>query len=99
MNYRVIIAPAVIETIASWGLPREVLLEVYNRLHINLRANPDAELAEQVVPYANMFTYPLAVELTGLNPFSFVFFVRRNQGDLQIVAARYNNPPDYELLN
>ncbi len=93
MSYKVKIAPGVKEQIRGWRLPRNILLEVLNRLNIDLAGNPDGLLAEQVVPFLDLFTFPFALPAIPpfVRPLSFTFFVRRNDAnkELGIVACRF----------
>jgi hypothetical protein len=73
--------------IDSWGLSRATKIEVLNRLAIDLPSDPDRFLKEQVVPYADRFTYPFTLKAD--KPLSFVFVIRRDDAkrELEVVGA------------
>jgi hypothetical protein len=77
----------------GWHLPRNILLEVLNRLNIDLAADPDGLLDEQIVPYADMFTYPFSLPPIPpfVQPLVFTFFVKRDDAKLLlgIVAGHF----------
>jgi hypothetical protein len=94
VSFKVRIAPQLKDEIVSWGLPRLVLIQLLNRIHIDLPADPKSCLGEQVVPYADMFTFPFA-----LHGFAFTLFVRRKDDikEFHIVAGRCLPSPDNPL--
>jgi hypothetical protein len=96
MSYKVNkLPPALRNEISSWNLPRPILLEVYNRLYNDLASDPNGLLQEQVVPFANMFTYPFTIPQRPPfdRSYAFIFFVRRDAAaeTLTIAAGRFIN--------
>ena len=92
MSYKVHLARNVRDEIGSWGLSRNVLIEVLCKLTTDLASDPGKHLKEQVVPYADMFTFPFTIKQSDSETIlSFVFFVRRNdsQKQLDVVAAKF----------
>jgi hypothetical protein len=79
-------------------LPREVLVQVSQRLLVDLPANPDGELVERVVPFAHKYTFSVTARDDSLQPSVrrlFVFVVDRGTpGELHIESVRDANDPE-----
>lgn len=92
MNYKVLIAKPVQDSIASWGLPRAVLLEVYHRLLVVLPSDPDRHLGEIVFPFlARQYAFVLHLEMGLPLPFlyRFVFVIEKDdeKQELRVVGC------------
>lgn len=92
MSYKVLIALEVKKAIASWQLPRDLLMQVYHRLNTDLPASPDALLGERVVPLA-AFSFTFTLEQGNWFPplHHFLFVVDRldDQHELRIIGCRH----------
>jgi hypothetical protein len=91
VNYKVLILEVVKQTIASWGLSREMMLGVYNRLCIDLASNPDEFLIEKIVPLT-AYAYNFTLTDTQL-PYRhwFMFAVERlSDNRLSVIGARHS---------
>src|SRR5262245_61102297 len=91
MSCRVEVTPTARDTILSWGLSKDWLVRLVQRLRGDLETDPDAHLEEVVVPlmlraYRVRFIDPGPPE----TPHLVVFYVRRSEDgqQLSVVACR-----------
>jgi hypothetical protein len=93
MNYRALVPKPVKDQIASWGLPRPLVLAIYTRLHGELAADPDQHLRDRVVPLA-AFAYRFTLEDKGpiprLHHFFFAVDRRDDLGELRILGGSHD---------
>lgn len=93
MSYKVVIDNRAQQAIASWALPRDVLLQVYDHLLVKLSADPDKYLTERIVPLA-YYAFPFAVTDPNRLPHrhAFVFAVDRldDKQELHIMFGRHS---------
>lgn len=79
------------EQMDSWDISRELRLQVHTRLFIDLPANPDGLLGEQIVPLLAR-TYEFTLEAPGPIPyhihFTFAIDRRDDLGELHVLGAR-----------
>lgn len=79
------------EQMDSWNLPRELRLQVYARLFLDLPTNPDGLLGEQIVPLLAR-TYEFSLEAAGPIPyrihFTFAIDEHDDVGELHVLGAR-----------
>jgi hypothetical protein len=72
-------------------LPRVARLQVYQRLLVDLPADPDGLLGPHIVPFADKFTFQVTAEDKSQNPYRwwFVFHIDRGTpGELHVVSFR-----------
>ncbi len=89
MNYTVKVAEWVRAYLDT--LPRAVRVQVYQRLLVDLPADPDNLLGPNVVPFANKYPFPVTAEDRSQHPFRwwFVFYVDRGTpGELHVESMR-----------
>ena len=89
--------------VADWvrdflnALPREVRLQVYQKLLVDLPANPDTLLGERVYPFAHKYVFQATALDSSQSPavrWWLVFVVsRENAGELHIESVRDANDP------
>lgn len=93
MSYKVIIPKNIKHDIAAMGLPRKLLLEVYNRLLQELPGNPDSVLGEQIIPLAHTFAYHFVLLDNERMPHQhvFMFAIERDdkQAELRVIGCRH----------
>jgi hypothetical protein len=90
--------------VADWvaafvrGLPRTIRVPMFQRLFVDLPADPDGQLGPQVFPFARKYAF----SVTGLDDSQhpsrhwwFVFIVDRGTpGELHVESVRDANDPD-----
>jgi hypothetical protein len=83
--------PAAKAIIAAWGLPRNLLLGVYQTLLNDVAADPDKFLGERIAPH-NAFRCPFVLDNPGGFPLKvwFVFAVARDEAkkELHVLGGR-----------
>jgi hypothetical protein len=93
VNYKVIVADSVTGFLR--GLPRAVRVQVYERLFVELPANPDAQLGPQLVPFAHKHTFSVTIVDTSQRPplgWWFLFVGDRGtSGELHVESVRDAN--------
>lgn len=93
MNYKVKVELRVRRLIASWGLPRDLLLAEYDRLFPELPADPDRHLVDRLPPlryFAYRFLLEDRTSLPRLHHFFFAVDRRDNVGELHILGANHS---------
>lgn len=91
MNYTLRIPPEIKASIAQWGLPRPLLVQVYARLRDELAADPSQHLGGPVVPLAAR-SYRLVLldsQLPYRHSFFFAVEIDEQQRELAIVGCRH----------
>jgi len=93
VSYKVRIPANIKRDIASWNLPRDMLLEVYGQLLHRLAADPDNCLGDMVVPFTfRSFTFSLVDNQHFPPHHLFVFIVDQDQAkkELRIMGCRHS---------
>jgi hypothetical protein len=92
VSYKVLISEAVKRQIASWGLSRDLRLEVYQRLTTELARDPDGCLRGRIAPLM-AFEYSFVLVDTKRLPHHHVCFFAVDRFDelreLHIVGCRH----------
>jgi hypothetical protein len=96
VNYKVVVAEWVAEFVRD--LPREVCVQVLQRLLVDLPADPDRELGAKVFPFAHKYTFSVTAKDDSQQPSTrrwFVFVVDRGTpGELHVESVRDANDPE-----
>jgi len=93
VSYTVLIPAPIKRDIATWGLPRELHLEVYRKLIQELAANPDAHLGEVIVPLlARSYSFTLVDNQRLPHQHVFMFAIERDDASrvLRVVGCRHS---------
>jgi hypothetical protein len=91
VNWTVRIDPRVRQDINSWPISRNLRVQVYNRLLIDLPGNPDGLLGEQIVPLmARAYPFTLVDDGPIAYRIHFMFAVDRRDdlSELHVLGAR-----------
>ncbi len=89
MSCKVVVPKPARDEIASWGLPRSVLLEVYNRLLIELAADPDSVTQRLAAPSPTfVFQFILDDPEEEGFAFDFVFYLTYGPGEGRVLVVR-----------
>lgn len=89
MPYRVVIHTGVVKKIASWGLPDDVLVDVYLCLKETLPASPGLLLRRAKRPFDGMqLEFSLIDPQNRLREHSFVFLAVYSQDEETLIIAQ-----------
>jgi hypothetical protein len=95
VNYKVVVTDWVAEFLRD--LPRGVRVQVFQRLLVDLPANPDGLLGSKVVPFTHKYSFSVTARDDSRQPPSRVWLVfvvdRGTPGELHIESVRDANDP------
>ena len=100
MNFKTVVPQPIRRRIASWLLPRRLVIEVYQRLHVDLAANPDQLLGNVVAPYAGrQYSFTLTEGPPPAYRHFFLFVVERREAEQFLIVLACSHTVDASGLN